>query len=182
MLAAPGLALAVGAVAPGLARARGLVWAGAALLAVAGRLRSASASARRQGRTGGRLRPRSSACAATARRWSSCPSGRGPRSPTTPPTLHVIRFARGEGAWIAVVATRRRTPLPLRGPSCARRAMRSSASSATATASGCSTGSGRRAPRRSGRRRRRTRDNVQRSRRGCLRARRGATPGGRPAW
>ena len=104
VLAAPGLALAVGAVAPDLARTRGLVWAGVALLAASGAVA-----------IGVRL------SAPAAEDWRALAAAvervRGDRETVVvvpersraalayyAPTLHVVRFARGEGAWIAVVA------------------------------------------------------------------------------
>ena len=104
VLCAPGIALAVGAVAPVLARTRGLLWAGFALLAVAAAVT-----------LGWRLtRPATEdwrALAAAVHRVRQpeetvvvVPDGARAVFAYYAPDVQVIRFARGEGAWIAVAA------------------------------------------------------------------------------
>ena len=104
VLCAPGIALAVGAVAPVLARTHGLLWAGIALLAVAGaatvgwRLtKPATEDWRALAVAVQRVRqPRETVVVV--------PDGARAAFAYYAPDVRVIRFVRGEGAWVAVVA------------------------------------------------------------------------------
>ncbi len=104
VLCAPGLALAAGAVAPLLSPVRGLVWAGLAVLLVG----SAAAIAARLS-------------APPVEDWRALARAvervRGPHETVVvvpersraafayyAPSIQVIRFARGDGAWVAVIA------------------------------------------------------------------------------
>ena len=104
VLCAPGIALAVGAVAPVLARTHGLLWAGIALLVVSA-----------GGSVGWRVtRPATEdwrALAAAVERVRQpretvvvVPDGARAAFAYYAPDVHVIRFVRGESAWVAVVA------------------------------------------------------------------------------
>lgn len=104
VLCAPGIALAVGAVAPMLSPSRGLLWAGIALVVVSG-----------AATVGWRLtRPATEDWRALTKAVQRVqqpketvvvvPDGARAAFAYYAPDVKLIRFARGEGAWVAVVA------------------------------------------------------------------------------
>jgi len=104
VLCAPGIALAVGAVAPALERARGLLWAGIALLAVSAAVtlgwqltRPASQDWRSLAAAVQRVRQPDETVVVV-------PDGARAAFAYYAPDVRVIRFARNDGAWVAVVA------------------------------------------------------------------------------
>ena len=145
VLCAPGLALAAGAAAPLLSPARGLVWAGVALLLVSSAVTAAirlTTPPRRglaRARGGREARPRRQR---DGRRRAA--SARGPSFAYYAPYLPRDRPGRGDGR-LGRGRRRHAGRCDRRGAS--RRAhpdaTRCCASSATATACGCSTGCGR---------------------------------------
>ena len=104
VLSAPGIALAAGAVTPLLARDRGLVWAGVAVLVVASAVTIAARLSMPADEDWKALAAAVKRVQAPRETVVVVPERSRVAFAYYAPYVHVIRFARGEGAWVAVAA------------------------------------------------------------------------------